>query len=363
MATPSPQAIGRRELVAALTPFLAPDTRTGLRLFVIDLAVYALGMALALFADTFAMRLLGAVIVGLKMGGIYTLAHDAVHNSLTASQRLNRRLAAIGYLLSWHNFRIRQFDHLVIGHHPKLNGPQPDAYRPLSWQRYRAAPRWRQAWERFTRAPNPLVFAPYGICVRWLRAEVWPDRAMSSEHRRQAWWYALLLVAYLGLIVGWLAVRNAGDAGGLMADLALVLLLPFFIFQTLQAAILYFQHTHPAVPWFSAGDPHFDKFGPEALTVRVLVPAWLSTMTHDICEHPAHHVMPAIPCYRLRAAQARLEELTDNTGLKMPLSPAKMATVMRRCKVYDYDDHCWRDFQGRRTTARLVHAHQAGLTA
>jgi len=336
-------------LVAALTPFAVPDTRIGVRLFAIDLAVYAAGMALALFAASSGWRLFGAVLVGLKMGSLYTLAHDGAHNVLTASRRLNRWLACLGYLLSLHNYRIRVHDHLVLGHHPRLNGPQPDVYRPMSLAEYRAAPAWRRAWERFTRAPHPLAFAPHGIFSRWLQAEVLPRRDMKPAYRVEAWVLFALCLSCVALIVGWLAHRNDGDALALAVDAGLVIGLPLFIFQTLQAAILYFQHTHPAVPWFAADDPRHDEHEVEELTVHVRVPAWLSTLTHDICEHPAHHVLPSVPCYRLRAAQARLTGLLGERAIELPLSARAMARVMRRCKLYDYEDHRWLDFDGRPT--------------
>ena len=31
--------------------------------------------------------------------------------------------------------------------------------------------------------------------------------------------------------------------------------------------------------------------------------------------------------------------------------PAGMRDALRRCKLYDYDAHCWTDFTGRPTTA------------
>ncbi|HZV94123.1 MAG TPA: fatty acid desaturase [Caldimonas sp.] len=344
----------RQELARALMGYAVPDTRIGVRLFLVDFVVYAAGLSLALFASQPAWRVLGAVLVGLKMGSLYTLAHDAVHNSLTASSRLNKVLSAIGYLVSLHNYRIRWYDHLVIGHHPGLNGPQPDVYRPLSWQEYCNAPAWRRLWERFIRAPHVLAFAPYGILSRWLRAEVLPNKAMTPKFRAQAWAFGALLVAYLCAIVACLARRNGGDAIGLLADAVLVIGLPFFIMQTLQAAILYFQHTHPQIPWFGPGDARMEDFGPEALTVHVRIPAFLSSVTHDICEHPAHHVVPAIPCYRLRAAQARLNELLGDRALAVPLSPRVLGDIMRRCKVYDYEHHVWLDFKGQPTTGRTV---------
>ena len=344
----------RQALLGELTKFITPTTSIGVRLFLVDLAVYVVGLSLALFAGPLLLRIVGAVLVGLKMGSLYTLAHDAVHNSLTTSSRLNKWISVVGYLASLHNYRIRWFDHLVIGHHPKLNGPQPDVYRPMSWQEYESAPTWRRLWERYSRAPNIFAFAPYGILSRWLRAEVFPDNAMSPSHRAQAWACFLLLVGYVGAIVGWLAHRNSGGLVSLIWNIALVIGLPFFIMQTLQAAILYFQHTHPEIPWFGPGDDRVDAHGAEALTVHIRVPKLLSSLTHDICEHPAHHLVPAIPCYRLREAQCRLNELIGNTALTVSLSPKALADIMRRCKVYDYERHLWLDFHGNPTSGETV---------
>jgi acyl-lipid omega-6 desaturase (Delta-12 desaturase) len=352
-------APGRQALIRALAQFSVPDTRVGLRLFLVDFAVYCVGLWLALFADDTALRVLGAVLVGLKMGGLYTLAHDAAHNSLTASRPLNRVLGIVGYLASLHNYRIRLYDHLVIGHHPKLNGPQPDVYRPMSWPEYRSAPAWRKAWERFVRAPHVFAFAPYGIVSRWLSAEVLPNKAMSAAHRAQAWGYAALLVAYLAGIVGWLAHRNTGDPLSLLLDLLLVLGLPFFMFQTTQAAVLFFQHTHPQIPWFGPGDTQMSAYGPEALTAHVRLPKWFSSLIHDICEHPAHHIAPTIPCYRLREAQALLNDMLGSRAIIVPFSPKAMAAIMRRCKVYDYEQHLWLDFQGRPSSEPIVSAFPA----
>jgi hypothetical protein len=57
-----------------------------------------------------------------------------------------------------------------------------------------------------------------------------------------------------------------------------------------------------AVPWFGPGDALIERFGPESLTVHVQAPRILGASTHDILEHSVHHVVPAIPCYRLHAA-------------------------------------------------------------
>jgi fatty acid desaturase len=121
----------RSELVQTLQPFAQPVTRTGVLLFVADYAVLIAALALALLADNVLLRIVAAVIAGFKMGGLYSLAHDAAHNSLTASRRLNRLLGVLAHLPLFFNHRLWLHDHNAT-HHPGTNGPQKDAFTPMS---------------------------------------------------------------------------------------------------------------------------------------------------------------------------------------------------------------------------------------
>lgn len=340
----------RADLVRALARFRQIDTALGVRLLVVDLLMIAGGFALVLLADALWLRVLGSLLVGFKLGAVYTLAHDAVHGNLVRGASLNRWIATFCYWLTFHNYRIRQYDHMLLGHHPHLNGPQHDAWRPLSPQEFAAASPARRAWERFLRSPIVISFFAYGVAERWWHAEFFPPAPMPPQHRREARALQLAVVAWIVALVA-LGVASAASRGSpVWLEVLLVFGLPVFVFQTLQAMVLYVQHTHPDVPWFGPGDALIERFGPESLTVHVQAPRILGAGTHDILEHPVHHVVPAIPCYRLYEAQTELTRLLGTHALRTHLFAfRRLAEVMRTCKLYDYENHRWTDFAGRPT--------------
>ena len=274
-----------------------------------------------------------------------------------AEPRLPLVLSVLAFLPVLHNWRLWIYDHHVL-HHPRTNGPHVDTFQPMCLRRYRAAPAWRRAWERFVRSPNPLAFAIYYIVVRWSQVKVVPTRSMPAQVRKAAWPHSALIAAYVGALVAGPALLRAGNTTAFLADVALLLVLPFFVFMTLLSTVLYIQHTHPQIPWFADGDAAIERFGQEALTVHVQVPRVLGALMHSSLEHAAHHVLPAIPCYRLRAAQARLTELLGGGSHDVPLAFGALVDIVRRCKLYDYERHHWVDFAGR-TTAKTAAARPA----
>ncbi len=88
---------------------------------------------------------------------------------------------------------------------------------------------------------------------------------------------------------------------------------------------------------------------PEALTTHIEFPGWLKAVMHNVYDHAAHHVQPLIPCYRLAAAQKRLNELLGSSAITFDFTFPWLVDTLRRCKVYDYENHRWLDFDGRPT--------------
>jgi omega-6 fatty acid desaturase (delta-12 desaturase) len=74
-------------------------------------------------------------------------------------------------------------------------------------------------------------------------------------------------------------------------------------------------------------------------------------------DHPAHHVHPKIPLYRLGAAQRRLNELLGERAIVQRFTPAYLLRTLTGCKLYDYREHRWLDFAGRPTSACTLPAH------
>jgi acyl-lipid omega-6 desaturase (Delta-12 desaturase) len=353
MQLPTYRIQSRRDLVRALLPFATPDTRQGVLRFGLDYALFLLGTAVALCSTNVLLRVAGALLAGFKMSTLYAVAHDAAHNTLTASRRLNKAIGIGAYLTGFYNYRLRLYDHL-LRHHPLVNGPQPDAYRPLSLAEYRALKPWRRAWTRFIRSPNPLALMAYGAASRLLKSEVFPKKSMPAAVRREAWLYAGLMGVYLGAFVALVGLASQGSLVLFAQDLFFALVLPFMAFQTCMAAVVYFQHTHPAVPWFAPGDERHQGFGAEQLSVHVDMPRIISSWLHHAYCHAAHHVCPSIPCYRLYDAQLRLNGLLGQQAAVLPLRAGALLDVFRRCKLYDYEEHRWTDFDGTPTSPRLV---------
>jgi acyl-lipid omega-6 desaturase (Delta-12 desaturase) len=348
MAALSIESPSRRDLVQALLPYAAPNNRKGVMLFVGDYVVFVALIATAMWSTNLALRIVASVLAGFKMSGLYTLAHDAAHNSLTSNRALNKVLGILAYTPIPFNYRLWLHDHNGT-HHPQTNGPQHDAFTPMGLDAYRAAPAWRKAWERFGRWAHPLSFALYYILGRWAHAKVVPTREYPAQVRKEAWPYSWLIFAYVAGMLAWLAVRNGGALAATAIDIGFVLVLPFFVFQTMLAAVLYYQHTHPAIPWFSPGDVDRGEHTQDELTVNIKVPRFLGAFAHDPFSHAAHHVCPAIPCYRLHEAQGRLSELLGAKSIEVPLLWSALRDIARRCKVYDYTNRRWVDFDGKPT--------------
>ncbi len=294
------------------------------------------------------LRLVASLVAGMKLASLSTLAHDAAHNALTASRALNKALSVLAFTPGLFNYRLWVYDHHVL-HHPKANGPHADSYRPLSLAQYQALSSWRRAWERFVRSPNPLAFGLYYIFQRWSLVKLLPSATLPAQVRREAWRYAGLIGVYVAVLLVSLACRADGNWLRFGLDVTLALVLPFFVFQSLMAWALYVNHTHPDVPWFDTEERRVEVSNAANITVHVQLPRPVAALLHYFLEHPAHHVLPSIPCYRLWDAQIKLNELMGSRAIIVPASPKNLLATMRRCKLYDYEKQQWLDFDGKPT--------------
>jgi omega-6 fatty acid desaturase (delta-12 desaturase) len=76
----------------------------------------------------------------------------------------------------------------------------------------------------------------------------------------------------------------------------------------------------------------------------------IGAMMHHIMEHTAHHVDMSIPLYRLKQAQAKLEEMLPGRIIVQPFSWKWYFETAKNCKLYDFGRECWTDFQGTMTS-------------
>jgi omega-6 fatty acid desaturase (delta-12 desaturase) len=131
---------------------------------------------------------------------------------------------------------------------------------------------------------------------------------------------------------------------------------PFLVFTWLMGFITFQQHTNPAIPWFD-GKREWTYFQGQVLgTAHVRFPRVMDFLFLNIFEHTAHHVDPLIPLYQLAQSQSALETAFPGVITKVGASPMFLWDTTKRCKLYDYREHCWLDFNGNRTTPNLITA-------
>ncbi len=361
-AVAEPPVVARAAVRRAMASFVTPDTRRGVTAMAIDSALYLGALAGVLFLGPVWAKLPFSVYAGLKIANLATLGHDAAHGNLTRSATVNRVLAFFCFMPGLHNYPIWLYDHHHV-HHPFTNGRQKDSWTPFSKAEFDRLPRFRRWRERLYRMPWGLGVAPYYVLERWWPGKFFPNAALPQRFRAAGWRHFAYLLVYLVGFLALLAAAPLYSPTGSRTALALGFVLPFYVWETLFSLSLYVQHTHVAIPWFDGPVDRKEAVPIEQLSIQLILPRVLSTMVHDVYEHAAHHVNPRIPFHRLRAAQARLNEISADHIVSQRFSFAWLNDTFRRCKLYDYERNRWLDFAGRPTAPSPVSAAQRAANA
>jgi omega-6 fatty acid desaturase (delta-12 desaturase) len=352
----TPRAL--REITSPSAP--RPSTAIGVAFAVVDHLFLYTGMAAAILAPWWIVKLAGVGLSGMAVAMLFALAHDAAHGSLATSRRMNRLLATICFLPSWYPYTpwIRGHNHL---HHGWTNVSECDySWRPSSPATYLAMSRWRRALERVYRSWWGLWL--HSIVEIW-----WKHMAMPRESDRR--YLDARLLAADRLLVGtsvalhvaacWLVVPEWSTlAGGPRlapwAAMTAVVIAPWWIFHVMFSVVTFLHHTHPRVPWFRTKRESSFFAGQVRATVHVELPRWLELLLHNITVHSAHHVDPRIPFPHLPEAQRRIESAFTHDVIVERWSLRSFIAVTRTCKLYDYDAHQWRTFRECASTQRFA---------
>jgi omega-6 fatty acid desaturase (delta-12 desaturase) len=347
----------RKQIQKELAVYIKPNTTHGVVLFVADILMYILAIVLVLASSSWILKLIGGIIAGIKMANLSTLAHDAAHNSLTKSRKINKYIAIVGFTPGLFNYALWLHDHHFL-HHRRTNQDHPDSYVPLSRQEYDALSAFGRFKYRLYRAPSIWIFGLYYIVERWWKAKFFPRKHMPVHVQRDAWFQFAYLVTYLASFLALLIMAPLYSPSSTLEALMYGFVLPFYVYQTLYSFTVFVQHNHCRVPWFKDKRPR-DGDGQQAcITVQLVFPKWFSTAVHNVYDHAAHHVHPAIPSYQLPAAQEKLNELLGDRAVVSRFSFSWLYGFMRRCKLYDYERHYWTNFEDEATTRVTLASHQ-----
>jgi omega-6 fatty acid desaturase (delta-12 desaturase) len=340
-----------RRLRAEVAPFRRSNPSSAIAYFAVVLTLYGAASYAALTVLSLPLRLPIAVAAGIFSGTLFMIGHDACHGSYTPIPRWNRILGRIAFLPSYHTYSLWDLSHNRI-HHIKTNLKGQDfVWTPLCKAEFDCLPWWRQILYRVYRTPFGLML--YYPLELWRVRLFFPRRRYLDRPRLIYSLDCLLVLAYMLLqlalfvLIGARLFHSAWDwAGGAL----FAFVLPSLTFSWMIGFVIYFNHTHPAAPWFDKPAEWSFFTATSRGTVRLKFPRWSLFFASNIMDHLAHHLDPRIPLARLKEAQERLEAVLPGELIVQEWSVRALLDILRRCKLYDYDAHRWTDYDGRPTS-------------
>ena len=342
-----------KQLRKSISEFTQPSDKTAILLFFLDFTIYAIAIMGIIFMENIALRILCAILAGLKIASIFVIAHDAAHDSFIGDRLLNKIIARITFLPVLHNYSLWLIVHNRL-HHQAPNVKGINSWSPVSRQEYEAMPIWRKVIEHFYRCPVGIWFN-YMI-ERWWKNKFYPYKNLVGE-RKLIHWLDFTLV--LGYLTAYLSLLNY--AGNKLAHtntlelITLALILPIIVGFFMIGFTVYQQHTHETIPWFKTQEEKESLgYGQEDVTMHVQYPDWYNMISHNAMEHTVHHVDPRVPTYNLAKAQRVLKRVLGDQLITIPFSLKGFLQTMRVCKLYDYENHHWLDFNGSPTTGAIL---------
>jgi len=353
MTHPSPLLPGepmphRKVMREWLVPLAARTTVRAIVLLIVDYVLWAALLAGTVLFEAWWAKLLSGLAAGFVIGRLFIIGHDACHQSLTPHRELNKWLGRIAFLPSITPYSLWDVGHNVV-HHGYTNLKGFDfVWAPYTAEEFAALSPMQRLLDRVYRSGwAPGLY--YMVEIWWNKMFFPNDKYMPT--RRPIFLKDNLLVSAFGLLwmgaMSWAAV--AADQ-----SVALVLLMgvvvPFLFWVSMIGFVVYVHHTHVKVSWHDERGA-WSKAQPfVSTTVHLTFPLQIGALMHHIMEHTAHHLDMSIPLYKLKQAQAKLEELLPGRIIVQPFSWKWYFDTARACKLYDFTRQCWTDYTGRATS-------------
>lgn len=327
--------------------FLHRSTILAMAIFFSDVLLYSLATALAMAPLHPLANVFFSIWSGLFIGKLFTIGHDGCHQSYTPYRNLNTWLARIAFLPSAHSASLWTLSHNQIHHrYTNLKGGEY-VWEPWSPEEYASATAFRRGVYRLYRSRvGPLPY--YLVEMWWKKLFLTLPPEARREWRKHVFDALFLIALYPAFVAGllWLGTSLAPERP-LWQTAILGWALPFLIWNWLMGLVIYAHHTHPEVAWFDNRDEWTFHRAQVLSTIHARLPQPLHFLSNNIMEHTAHHVMPAIPLYRLEDAQAILRRLFP--AVRYVRLSRDYGAIVRACKLFDFKKRRWVGFDGNPT--------------
>ncbi len=312
---------------------------------------YVAGMVGAVLLPTFLGRTVALGLAIIMIGTLFIIGHDAAHNSFTPYGWLNRALGRLALLPTWHPYTSWVFSHNTLHHGgTNLRGKHPD-FVPLTKAEYDRLPRWRRRLERLYR--SPVGAGPSYLFGFYFGYILFPSRERRPPRRRHFERDRLLVLGFFAVQVLGMYLLARGTPGLFLPPLAYAffdVILSWVIWIQFMGFVSFIQHTHPRLAWYDDLKEWSFYHVQLKSSTHVVFPFPIERLLNNIMDHAAHHVDPAIPLYHLPQSQRLLEQSCEEHAAVIQWSPRQYLELCRVCKLYDFDRHCWTDFEGNATS-------------
>ncbi|WP_300516506.1 fatty acid desaturase [Aliiroseovarius sp.] len=285
------------ELRTALRAYTKKDNRLAYLSLLSNLVIYALSAFTAILAvgqGDWLVAVPAVVVLAFAGVRLYVLQHDLGHLSLFETRAQNRFW---GYVVSPFTFAAYpQMTHNHNLHHAyvgDLNERHTTEIYTMTVAEWERAGVWQRLYYRLYR--HPAVLIPVGSFWTYFFVYRWPKNAASVGIKAiLAHNLAILaLFAALHLWQGWSGVFTFAFA--------------IWLGGCIGVALVYLQHNFEGTWWDRRPDLDFERAAIQGGSCLDF--GWVfDEMVANITKHDIHHLVAAIPSYRLRAAHREMEK-------------------------------------------------------
>ncbi len=342
------QPLPHRKIIREwLLPLAQRTVRHALLLLALDFSLWLALLAGTVYFEAWWAKLLCGLAAGFVIGRLFILGHDGCHQSLTPYRGLNKWLGRIAFLPSLTPYSLWDVGHNVV-HHGYTNLKGFDfVWAPLTPQEYQALSPMSKLMDRIYRSG----WAPglYYMVEIWWKRMFFPNSSHMPT-RRRIFMLDNLLISAFGLVwLGGLTVLALVTEQSVALLWLMGFAVPFMFWCAMIGFVVYVHHTHEKVYWHNDRAAWAKAQPFVSTTVHLTFPFRIGALMHHIMEHTAHHVDMSIPLYKLKQAQAKLEEMLPGRIIIQRFSWRWYFETARKCKLYDFEREGWTDYSGRLT--------------
>lgn len=276
------------------------------------------------------------LVAGIAVAGLFVIGHDAAHDALFDSRRLNGVVARVSMLPSLHAAEVWVFGHNRVHHGHTLKQGLDFVWHPLTVEQY-------QQLGRLAKLRHKLEWGPFGAGAHYLR-EVWwnkmvrfaPPSRWANQMRRDQ---AVVVLYAIGALVALVALDGTDG----IWQWAKVVVIPFLLFCQTIGWVVHVHHISPDIRWWPRREWNRFRGQVEGTTILWGPPGW-DFFVHWIMVHLPHHVDMRIPCYRLpEAARAIAEAFPDQVD-ERPIRVRDYLASTKACKLHDFETGTWHPY-------------------